>query len=190
MHISPLLKQILLENTHKQSMAQSTVAENMQPHKSLLEELEVQTQCCFAFSHRFFMNIPTNWVNFSRMTQAKWGELNIHTIRDKDRQTFQKVKNIAQQFLSYYQSLYNLHTEEKPDSHCASHCDLISQSFAKSRMPSITAAVLDKRVTAEELGQTNKSSKPGKSPGPEGLNLQYYKSFHDILAPYWLLDFN
>lgn len=52
------------------------------------------------------------------------------------------------------------------------------------------AANLDKPLTWEETIIALKRMKPGKSPGPDGFSISYYKTFRDPLIPHFLNTFN
>lgn len=41
--------------------------------------------------------------------------------------------------------------------------------------------VLDKAITVEEIQKTLKSMQPGKTPGPDGIPVEFYKHYPDIL---------
>lgn len=46
--------------------------------------------------------------------------------------------------------------------------------------------ILNKPTTLLEVQKVIKSSKRFKSPGPDGLSIEYYQAFEDILSPYFL----
>uniref|UniRef100_A0A8C5R8Y3 Reverse transcriptase domain-containing protein n=1 Tax=Leptobrachium leishanense TaxID=445787 RepID=A0A8C5R8Y3_9ANUR len=58
------------------------------------------------------------------------------------------------------------------------------------RVSEQTSDLLDSPLTAEELAQALKSSKSGKSPGPDGLPIRYYKRLAPQLSPHLLLALN
>lgn len=49
---------------------------------------------------------------------------------------------------------------------------------------------LERPLTREEIVEALKQIKPGKSPGPDGLSVSYYKTFADTLIPQFLTTFN
>ncbi|CAH2296163.1 Hypothetical predicted protein, partial [Pelobates cultripes] len=53
-----------------------------------------------------------------------------------------------------------------------------------------TADQLDEPISMGELALAIKSMKPGRSPGPDGLPLKYYKSYAETLYPPLLAMFN
>lgn len=60
-------------------------------------------------------------------------------------------------------------------------------------MPSLLSEVtegMEAPITDKELVMAIESSKLGKAPGPDGLNLAYYKTFQDVLTPYFLHTYN
>ncbi len=49
---------------------------------------------------------------------------------------------------------------------------------------------LDAEITCQEIIESIKSLKNGKSPGPDGLSYEIYKQFSEVLAPYLLRLYN
>uniref|UniRef100_A0A8C5QG33 Reverse transcriptase domain-containing protein n=1 Tax=Leptobrachium leishanense TaxID=445787 RepID=A0A8C5QG33_9ANUR len=58
------------------------------------------------------------------------------------------------------------------------------------RLQDAEAGRLDEPITAEEIAAALKSTKNGKSPGPDGLPVEYYKKLRDALVPHMVATFN
>uniref|UniRef100_A0A8C5MJN7 Reverse transcriptase domain-containing protein n=1 Tax=Leptobrachium leishanense TaxID=445787 RepID=A0A8C5MJN7_9ANUR len=56
----------------------------------------------------------------------------------------------------------------------------------KMRLTSTEASALGAPITLVELNAALKSTKPGRSPGPDGLPIEYYKQFRSSLLPHLL----
>lgn len=90
-----------------------------------------------------------------------------------------QTPSIAQDFPKFYWRLYNTQTRQG-----ASQAVLISAFLTSSGMPSLPPRVTDgmQAPITMKLVTVIESSKPGKAPGPNGLNLIHYKTFQDILS--------
>uniref|UniRef100_A0A8C5Q5Y4 Reverse transcriptase domain-containing protein n=1 Tax=Leptobrachium leishanense TaxID=445787 RepID=A0A8C5Q5Y4_9ANUR len=62
--------------------------------------------------------------------------------------------------------------------------------YSTTRISSQTSELLDRPLTADELALALKTSKTGKSPGPDGLPVRYYKIYTAILSPHLLTAYN
>lgn len=92
--------------------------------------------------------------------------------------------DMAREFKSFYETLYNLDSSLPPDSSSAD--TTTPQSYLASLdMPSLPITVreeLEEPITIGELGVALANSKPKKEPGPDGLTPSYYKVFFETLA--------
>ncbi|CAH2327789.1 Hypothetical predicted protein [Pelobates cultripes] len=57
-------------------------------------------------------------------------------------------------------------------------------------MDTDTANAMEEPITAEELSQALKMAKNGKSPGPDGFTIKYYRTYRDALIPHLLAMLN
>lgn len=64
------------------------------------------------------------------------------------------------------------------------------QQYGPSPITTEEATVLDNPISIEETLAALKQLKTGKTPGPDGLTVSYYKSFTEILIPHFTKAFN
>ncbi|XP_044138936.1 olfactory receptor 6N1-like [Bufo gargarizans] len=99
---------------------------------------------------------------------------------------------IASLFRNFYESLYNLHPLSQTNSVPEAVPDHLS--FLKGLdLPQLSVPDrlhLSAPFTPEELLKAIRESPKGKCPGPDGLPIPYYDTFHDILIPHLLPIFN
>lgn len=82
------------------------------------------------------------------------------------------LESIAQEFQKFHRKLYNLPNTQIQQG--VSWADLISTFLSSSGMPSLSSEVIEGMevpITDKELTMAIDSSKLGKAPGPDGLNL-------------------
>lgn len=96
----------------------------------------------------------------------------IDKIRDDQGINHSTNQDIAAHFKDYYTSLYNLPQHTTPP------------------VAAETEQFLETPLSAEELASALNQMKSGKSPDPDGLTTQYFKSFSDKILPFFLQAFN
>lgn len=105
--------------------------------------------------------------------------------------TFMIQKAISQQFHQQYSTLYNIrgHFQDKPADSLTAKINAYIEEIA---LPSLSSeeTSLEEEFTVEEVGQTIKAFPLGKSPGPDGFNNKFYKTFGDLLSPFMCKVFN
>lgn len=124
---------------------------------------------------------------------AKRAQNTIHFITDSTGKKRHSNSEIAQVFTQYYASLYNLHPEHKPQATPGSRTEIIREYLQKNGFKPLTeqqSSNIDCPLTRDEFNLVLKQMKSGKSPGPDGFSLAYYRSFADILAIPFLKTFN
>lgn len=128
----------------------------------------------------------------ARALQSRKATNTIHTIRDPSGTSFVSSEDIANQFVQYFSNLYNLpsstETGNTPERQAAIR-DFLTQYCPSSIAPE-DAASLDLPISTDEITAVLKQLRTGKSPGPDGLTVSYYKTFHDILTPHLTTTFN
>uniref|UniRef100_A0A8C5MN92 Reverse transcriptase domain-containing protein n=1 Tax=Leptobrachium leishanense TaxID=445787 RepID=A0A8C5MN92_9ANUR len=94
--------------------------------------------------------------------------------------------DISAAFLSYYKALYNLRDTPPP----SDAIDKYLRDSYDSTISQEARKALDAPFTMKELASAVKSMKSGKSPGPDGFTMGYYKTFLPSLGPHFLKAFN
>lgn len=95
-------------------------------------------------------------------------------------------QQITQEFMCYYKTLYNLQMTPPSPEHIADY-------IANSNMPTLsttTRDLLDEPIILTEIQLAIKNTKKGKSPGPDGLTIQYYKTLLSSLGQHMTKLFN
>ena len=110
----------------------------------------------------------------------------ISQIKDKEGHLKQIPKDIAQTFGKYYATLYNLPHATSPQSRIAEYLT----STGMTRLPSPARYSLDTPITVKEVTEVLKSFKSGKSPGPDGFTISYYREFSELLSKQMTKVFN
>uniref|UniRef100_A0A8C5PGP4 Reverse transcriptase domain-containing protein n=1 Tax=Leptobrachium leishanense TaxID=445787 RepID=A0A8C5PGP4_9ANUR len=100
-----------------------------------------------------------------------------------------RPEEISAAFRSYYASLYHLADAPPPMSSLDEVREYIETNL-HTRLQDSEVSLLDKPISKKELLQALKSTKNGKSPGPDGLPAEYYKEFQDLLLPPLLATLN
>uniref|UniRef100_A0A8C4S006 Reverse transcriptase domain-containing protein n=1 Tax=Erpetoichthys calabaricus TaxID=27687 RepID=A0A8C4S006_ERPCA len=93
-------------------------------------------------------------------------------------------KNIMHTFRDYYKPLYS--TELKEDN---TQSNAFLDTIQTPQIDALSAEELDKPLTLTELLDAIKSLQSGKSAGPDGYPVEFYKKFSTQLAPLLLATF-
>lgn len=185
---SELLNKIhRLEGTHKHTQALSTMEELIQTRKELLDMLDTQIRRNYILSKKTFYEYGNKASKLlARALQATKASTTIHSITDPSGCKLTKIPDIARQFVQYYSKLYNLHPPDHPANENARKemiADFLKQ-YGPTPISDSTAQTLASPLTREEIDIALKQLKSGKSPGPDGLTVGYYKTYADILTPF------
>lgn len=110
---------------------------------------------------------------------------NIHKIKSESGVLHTLHEDINTEFKVFYEKLYSSQSGAVPG---------IMQSFLGScKLPELDQEdrnYLEAEITCEDIIESIKSLKNGKSPGPDGLSNEIYKQFREVLAPYLLKVYN
>lgn len=101
--------------------------------------------------------------------------------------------DIAEQFRLFYAQLYNLASSDPSLAPSAARETLISSFLAQHSAVKLTpedSLLLESPLSETEVSTAIKQLKPEKSPGPDGLTPQYYKTFTNALLPHFVSAFD
>lgn len=96
-----------------------------------------------------------------------------------------KTSEIANAFKTYYSALYAIKNKETRKEEEIRKFK-IQEYLAEVILPKITAesaVLLDEPITQDEIYTALKETPGGKSPGPDGFSIKYYKKFKEQLVP-------
>lgn len=103
----------------------------------------------------------------------------ISVIKQGDRQIF-AAKDINKVFQQYYEKLYTSITHTKSVQN--EIVDFISNVEVPSLQPD-QVVEMESPISVNEIKEVISSMKNGKSPGADGLPVEYYKEFAEVVAP-------
>lgn len=184
--IDELFTQICtLECAHKASLARSTHRELLKAREELRALLFHKTKQKLAWARRTmyeYSNKPGSLL--ARALRGPRTKTYISHILSSSGRKMTASSDIAAEFRSFYEGLYNLDRPPPEDPNSAG--GFTPQSYlATSGMPSLPTAVqeeLEEPITLAELGVALADSKPRKAPGPDGFTPAYYKTFLETLS--------
>uniref|UniRef100_A0A8C5PT54 Reverse transcriptase domain-containing protein n=1 Tax=Leptobrachium leishanense TaxID=445787 RepID=A0A8C5PT54_9ANUR len=110
----------------------------------------------------------------------------IPKIKDRDGREHHLTKDISEAFHKYFTSLYQLRDSPPLESDIRSYL----KDSLHSVLPPDSASALDAPFTTEEFSMALSTMKAGKSPGPDGFSVAYYKTFGSLLGPRFLAMLN
>uniref|UniRef100_A0A8C5WJ93 Reverse transcriptase domain-containing protein n=1 Tax=Leptobrachium leishanense TaxID=445787 RepID=A0A8C5WJ93_9ANUR len=128
----------------------------------------------------------------ARMIAKKRSATYIAKLRDSQGVTQRLPAKLLQIARDYYAALYDLQGTTCPQDVARKRADIMAYltKYSPKRISCQTSELLDRPLTAEELALALKTSKTGKSPGPDGLPVRYYKIYAAILSPHLLTAYN
>lgn len=128
-------------------------------------------------------NKPSKYL--ARLLNQRQNHNTIGGIRDtRGKKHFDK-KDINSVFVSFYKTLYT------SDNNCTK--EELDKLFSKIHLPTLTEEqqrYLGKPIQEAEILQAISLMRSGKSPGPDGLPVEWFKAYKDKLTPYLAKTFN
>ena len=114
----------------------------------------------------------------ARQLRKLEGEKIIHRIKSRNGELLVNPRDINERFLQYYKNLYSVKTAENRIGIEAfkKKCNL--KGLDLENIESLNA-----EITVKEIEESIKSLKNGKTPGPDGIGSEFYKTFYDLIAP-------
>ena len=184
----------MLERSHKRSLASDVLAELTTARNELLQILEEKIKRNKVYLHKFFYEYGNKTgrllANSLNASNKKFD--NIHSINDPTGKKLTCTSDITRQFQKFYSNLYNLRdTTPKFDSSSRRSMitDFLSSYCPKPIDPKI-AKDLDKPLETGEALRALKQLNVGKSPGPDGFSVDYFKTFKELLIPHFIKAFD
>lgn len=92
-------------------------------------------------------------------------------------------KGIADIFRTYYQELYAVQQQEARPGEKNRKITNFLRNVGLPRITKETGEAMEAPISEEELGKALSETAPGKSPGPDGFTIAYYKKIKNILIP-------
>lgn len=115
----------------------------------------------------------------------------IPLIKDNKGNDLHNPQKIAEAFMDFYRDLYNL--KSSTDGRQSPTSPDLATYVRETALPTITgdeAEELDLPFTAEEIVQAIKLAPMGKSPGPDGFTIRFYKTLLPQLSHFLLKVFS
>uniref|UniRef100_A0A8C5PWQ4 Reverse transcriptase domain-containing protein n=1 Tax=Leptobrachium leishanense TaxID=445787 RepID=A0A8C5PWQ4_9ANUR len=146
-----------------------------------IKQAAARTKCFFALNE----NRPGKLL--ARILRKRRQMAYVPKIRTPGGAITLRPEEITATFREYYASLYNLSDPNPPSPGAIG--DYLSANL-RIHLQDGEAEQLDSPITAGEIAAALKSTKNGKSPGPDGLPAEYYREFRDLLIPHMVSTFN
>ena len=152
---------------------------NILQHKiNLLEQEEMEKKIKFT-RQNFFENAnkPGRWLAYRIKRERE--KTMITTLLNKQGKEIYKEKEIEEEICGFFKELYK--KREGEEQRIANYWNnspewkLNTQQLEKMNEP----------ITTEEISEAWKKQKNSKSPGPDGLPAEYYKTFEETLIPHF-----
>lgn len=106
----------------------------------------------------------------------------IEKIRNRKGESRHTSREIGEEFRQYFMSLYSVGKKEK----CRKKEVKMREFIKEAGLPSLLEAEtmeLERPITQEEIMQALKATPTGKSPGPDGFTVSFFKKYKESLVP-------
>lgn len=107
----------------------------------------------------------------------------IERVKSKKGEMRYSTREIAEEFRSYFSSLYAVEQKEKQE---GKKEQMVSEFLKEAALPTLSqidSLELERPISEEEVFRALKQSPGGKSPGPDGFTTNFYKKFKVLLVP-------
>uniref|UniRef100_A0A8C5MSB1 Reverse transcriptase domain-containing protein n=1 Tax=Leptobrachium leishanense TaxID=445787 RepID=A0A8C5MSB1_9ANUR len=179
-----------LENLHAASGDTATYQLLIKARASLTSRLTADLKFLATKTNSFFAlheNKPGRLL--AQILKSKKAKAYIPRIRLPSKDITTHPDRVAEEFYTYFQSLYSLQTSQFPDLNVTDINSYLANKNLKRLSPE-EATDLGSSITVEELVSALKHVKPHKCPGPDGLPVEYLKLLQPELLPHLLATFN
>ena len=151
--------------------------------KDLLEQ-EIKQEMKRCIKEKY---IESNKVgkNLAKILKKKKGKNFVDKIKNKNGEIIQTTTGIAKEFQNYYANLYAVKKGEIQGNETERR-EKIKKYLVEAGLTKIDEeklTFLERPISEQEIERAIKETSLGKSPGPDGFTIGYYKKFKDILIP-------
>lgn len=183
-----------LESQHKQSITIKLEEELKNCRRALKQILDLKTRRALFFQKNiFYEHGDKSGKYLARALKEAHNGGHIHAIKTKTGILEHKPEKIAELFHEFYTALYDIKTQNKPPHITGSKEETIKEFLQNSGFPTLDPEdikKLEEPINSTEIQAVIKELKPGKSPGPDGLTSQYYKTFTQLLSKHLMSVYN
>uniref|UniRef100_A0A8C5LXQ3 Endonuclease/exonuclease/phosphatase domain-containing protein n=1 Tax=Leptobrachium leishanense TaxID=445787 RepID=A0A8C5LXQ3_9ANUR len=181
---SSLLKDIRTLELEHMATASTEVYQRLLTKRRSLNKLLNDSIRFQALKSRSFFALNENKPGrlLAGLLRAKRTKAYIPRIRTSTGSFSTNPQEITGEFLKFFKDLYNL-DEENTQSEQNSRMEAYLSTTITRTLSSADSETLNTAISTEEILAAMKSTKNGKSPGPDGLPIEYYKKNVDSLLP-------
>ncbi|CAH2311611.1 Hypothetical predicted protein [Pelobates cultripes] len=175
-----------LETQNKRQQVEDTYKELLEErrrlHAPLLKRHLRQLRRSKGF---FYLHANKGGKLLAQMLRGQQHPSQVHKLKTRDGTTTQHPEKIAKEFLTYYSSLYNTHSQSDEEGRRIKRdrMECFLREHLHTTVTAEDAETIDRPITEDDIKTAIKTTKTGRATGPDGLTLDYYKRFQDILAP-------
>lgn len=190
--LNSLLDEIAATDNLFKSNPSTTLQEKLKSLRSKLRTayLSQYEQRLSKLKWRFYLQGDRPGRLLANRVRAYQARSKVSYISGSDGSRIYDPQHIAESFANYYKDLYNLKDDVATPTALASD---VSSFLDKIALPKLTVDQLEQLnapIESLELLKVINSSKLNKSPGPDGLNNEYYKLFKNEVLPSLTSMFN
>uniref|UniRef100_A0A8C5PKM6 Reverse transcriptase domain-containing protein n=3 Tax=Leptobrachium leishanense TaxID=445787 RepID=A0A8C5PKM6_9ANUR len=185
-----LLQRIaVLERSHKLHFDDDTYAELLDLRSQLRSLFNNRAQKAFLTVRKTFHEHGNKCGRLlANALRTHRQALYVTHLRTPQGPTVTLPKDMLGLFHDYYTKLYGLHTT--PDQTAPDTTQRFLRTHLRSKLTPHMRSSIEGPITAEELHEAIKRTPVGKTPGPDGFTLKYYKICEKLLSRAWLASFN
>ncbi|XP_044141753.1 oocyte zinc finger protein XlCOF6-like, partial [Bufo gargarizans] len=186
--VEGLLMQIAsLERKHKSNMSEEA-QHNLDLLRSQLKDVlnVTSARALQKLRFKYYSHGDKGSRLVSALLKAQRNKTFISAVKTKSGNRMTTTPAIAEEFCKFYTSLYNLEDASRDaPPHMQDHIDTFLQSIKIPTLNEAGKASLLIPFTIKEIEATLHTIPSGKSPGPDGFPIAYYKKFKEVLLPHF-----
>lgn len=178
-----------LEVARKRSQSPHTYANLVQTREQLRSLLDQSYTRCRDKTRRFFYESANKCGRpLARSLHPRSTTTYIQKLHSPNGPDVYDPQTISHRFQQYYSGLYNIRGpfhDVPPESLSTKIQAYIEETALPTLSPEETSS-LEEDFSIEEVTRAIRNFPLGKSPGPDGFNNKFYKTFMDLLSPFFM----